>query len=180
MHGNVSFTPLLVILCYAPFRGPCKKWSRLKHKVNPGKHEKCQRPAASWGTTRPQWHVWNRDQGSWPSPELLWSGFTSQTTLSSRRLKVWAVFSTSHLLSCFKHHYLRATLHPSNSPKSDGLWAFRPICGRGFLHGHIHLHSCTVSSLKLSLSTSPARRDNFTIRCSRSQAPQMYLDYHID
>jgi len=25
MHGNVSFTPLFVILCYAPFRGPCKK-----------------------------------------------------------------------------------------------------------------------------------------------------------
>lgn len=43
MHRNVSFTPLFITLCYASFRGPCKKQSRIKHMaqpcVNPSKHK---------------------------------------------------------------------------------------------------------------------------------------------
>lgn len=73
MHRNVSFTPPFVILCYAPFRGSCKKRSRMKHTVqpciDPSKHKETSEPGSL--LAHPHQRVWNRDEGSLPNPKML-------------------------------------------------------------------------------------------------------------
>lgn len=100
MHGNVSFTPPLVILCYAPFRGSCKKekkstkWHEAHRAALQVQVSLCDLSLWSMGWLQlpqgcilpcPQSLQWGKhhleaaapahlpgsDVGSWHSPELL-------------------------------------------------------------------------------------------------------------